>query len=135
MTDSTGISVCSVHPAAASRPPLASIETATCSRWAAQHVVEEVDVVQRRCPEHDARRSRVEHRLDGLGRAQPSPDLNRHVHPARDPAHVLEVGRLAVASAVEVDDMQGAGARIHPPARGVHRVRVIDGLLLEVALG
>ena len=41
---------------------------------------------------------------------------------------------LPRAGAVEVDDVQRAGALLHPPPRGVERVGVVDGLAVVVAL-
>ena len=52
----------------------------------------------------------LEHRVDVLGLAQPAADLDRRLSPRRDPLHVLEVPRRALAGAVEVDDVQAAVA-------------------------
>ena len=73
-------------------------------------------------------------RLDRVDRPQPSADLDRDRHLRADPPHVLDVGRLAAASAVEIDDVQGAGAVCDPPPRGVERVGVVDLLGVELSL-
>ena len=64
--------------------------------------------------------TRGAHRLDG---AQAAADLDRHVDLGGDPPHVLEVGRSAAAGAVEVDDVQAAGAGLHPAAGGLRADR------------
>ena len=52
-----------------------------------------------------------------------------------DPAHVLEVGGLAAARSVEIDDMQSTGAGVHPPRRRVQRIGVVVGAGVKRPLG
>ena len=46
----------------------------------------------------------------------------------------MQVGRLALARAVEVDDVQEARARLDERARGLERVVGVDRLVVEVPL-
>ena len=73
-------------------------------------------------------------RADRRDRAQAAAELDRHLELRGDPLDVVQVDRLALARAVEVDDVQEARARLHERARGLERVVGVDGLLVEVAL-
>jgi hypothetical protein len=46
---------------------------------------------------------------------------------------VVEVGRASVARPVEVDDVEVARALVDPAPGGVHRVCVVDRLVVVVA--
>ena len=98
-----------------------------------EHVVEEVDVAVGRCAEHHAGRARADRVGHRAGRPQAAAELHRHRNRIGDPPHVLEVGRDAGAGAVEVDDVQDAGAVLHPSQCRLERIRVVHGPLVEVA--
>src|SRR5213078_4547894 len=76
----------------------------------------------------------AEHRVDRVGVTQAATGLNRHAALGCDSPHRLEVDRPALARAVEVDDMEEAGALPDPAAGGLEGVGVVAGLALEVAL-
>ena len=86
-------------------------------------------------PDHHPGRAGLDRLPDRLDRSQSAADLESHIDVGADPADVIEVHGVAAARAVEVDDVQLARARIYPPPRGVERVGVVDGLLIELALG
>ena len=69
-----------------------------------------------------------------MQRAQPAAVLHRQAQLAHDALGVAEVGRLAVARAIEVHHVQGAGAGYAEVTRGLHGVLAIHGLAREVAL-
>src|SRR3954452_1830957 len=98
-----------------------------------EHGVEKLDVGVRRCPEHDPLRAGRERVADGDERAQPAAVLDRHVELPRNPPQVVEVHRMPLTRAVEIDHVQLRSALLVPLARGIERVRVIHGLLREVA--
>jgi hypothetical protein len=97
------------------------------------HRLRELGVTQRGGAEDRPLRARVEHGGDRGGVPQPTADLDGHGDRPGDPAHVVEVGGHTPTGAVEVHDVQRASAVIHPPQRGVERVGVVDGLLIEFA--
>ena len=97
--------------------------------------VQEVHVLVGRGAEQHARRTGADRLLDRLDRAQAAADLHRHRQLGSDAPDVLEVDRRAAAGSVEVDHVEGAGPALDPPARGVERIRVVDGLLVELAAG
>jgi hypothetical protein len=99
------------------------------------HLVEEVNVTEGGGAEHDSRGARVHGGAHAGGIAQSAADLDRNVDGRRDPADVLEVRRGAGASAIEIDDVQCPGARVDPAARGIERIGVVHGSLLEVPPG
>ena len=76
----------------------------------------------------------LERAPDRGDRAQAAAQLHGHLELARDPLHVVQVDRLALAGAVEVDHVQEARAGLDEGARGLERVVRVDGLLVEVAL-
>ena len=84
--------------------------------------------------EHDAVGARRERAPDRRERAQAAAQLDRHGQLARDPLDVVEVDRLALAGAVEIDHVQEARARLDERARRLERVVGVDRLLVEVAL-
>ena len=65
--------------------------------------------------------------------AQAAADLDRHPDLGDDPAHVLEVGRLAAAGAVEVDHVQRAGARLTQRRAASSGSASYIGALVEVS--
>ena len=127
------MSVCSVQPDVG-QLALASVDgdddPLAVSR---QRLVEEVDIGVGGGSQDHARHARRQRPPDSGDRAQPAPELDRHVDLGDDPLHVVQVGRLAAAGAVEVDDVERAGARLHPAASGVERVGVVVGPLVELA--
>ena len=99
-----------------------------------QRLVEQVRVGEGGGAEHHARRAGGQRAADRGDRAQAAAELHGHRQLARDALHVLEVGGLARACAVEVDHVQEARARLHERARGLERIVGVDGLLVEVTL-
>ena len=95
-------------------------------------LVQEVLIAQRRGAEHHPRRAGVEHGLDRFRAAQASAHLHGHIHLTHDPPYVFEVHRVATAGAVEVDDVQRPGARLHPAPGRVQRIGVVDRRLIEL---
>ena len=113
-TDATGISVCSVQPEVASFPVAAVDRHVHPLAVPGDRLVEELEVAERGCAEHDACGAGLDRRLDRLDRTQAAPDLDRHIDRARDPPDVLEVRGLAAAGAVEVDDVERPGTAGDP---------------------
>ena len=72
-------------------------------------------------------------RIDAIER-RPPPNSTGTSSSRGDPLDVVQVGRLALARAVEVDHVQEARARLDERARGLERVVGVDGLVVEVAL-
>ena len=97
-------------------------------------LVEEVDVAERGRADDHALRAGAQRVAHGADRAQAAAVLDRDAGSGDDPSQVVERARLARARAVEVDDVEVARARLDPRARGLERVVVVDGLLVEVAL-
>src|SRR3954469_495732 len=100
----------------------------------AEDVVEEVDVGERGGAEDHALGAGPQRVAAGGQRAKAAAVLDGDVQLVGDPLEVLERLRRARARAVEVDDVQEAGAGLDPGAGGLQRRVLVDGDLLEVAL-
>ena len=99
-----------------------------------QRVGQRRRVLVRGRPDDHAGRPRLQGGVDVGRRAQPAPDLHRHVRLRADPPDRVEVARRAGPRAVQVDHVQRARAGLDPGQRGVERVVAVDGPRGEVAL-
>ena len=72
-------------------------------------------------------------RIEAIER-RPPPSSTGTVQLAGDALDVVEVDRLALARAVEVDDVQEARSGLDERAGGLERVVGVDRLVVEVAL-
>src|SRR4051794_5916779 len=98
----------------------------------AEHVVEEVDVRERGGAEDHPLRAGAQRVADRGQGAQAAAVLDRHGQLVGDPLEVVQrLGRAALR-AVEVDDVQKAGALVDPRPGGGQRVVLVDGLRVEV---
>jgi hypothetical protein len=86
-------------------------------------------------PQHDARRARLDHRLDGRRVAHPAAHLHRDADRRTDRRDQRRLDRTAGTRTVEIDDVEPARAQRLPAARDAHRIVAVDGLAREVALG
>ena len=84
--------------------------------------------------DHDASRTRGEHRGDRVHVAQAAADLHRDRHGTADLAHQMRLQRPASARAVEVDDVQPRRAGRGPGSRDRDGIVAVHRLPVELAL-
>ena len=85
--------------------------------------------------EHDPLGARLGETAERLKRADSPAHLEPRIRLARDALDDIDVAGHAVARAVEVDDVDPLGAGLEELARLGHRVVVVDGHAVVVALG